>query len=168
MSLARLIIALCAVLMLAGCAAGTESSDSARSSTSDSSAAESLAASAGSSVASSLANGDYDIETKTDSSMFHPVACVLHVQDGVYTATVTMPGEGFSRWYFGTSEEAESASDADIYDYTADASGKYTFDIPVSALDEELTVAAWGQRRDRWYDHTIIFYSPASEQDAAA
>ncbi len=40
------------------------------------------------------------------------------------------------------------------------AEGKYTFNVDVAALDEELTIAAWGQRRDRWYPHTITFFSP--------
>ena len=29
-------------------------------------------------------------------------------------------------------------------------------------LDEELSVAAYGQRRDTWYDHTIIFHAPTA------
>ena len=107
-----------------------------------------------------LADGDYEIEITTDSRMFRPTACTLHVKDGTYTATITMPGEGFSRLYYGTVEEAEAASSANIYEYKTNAEGKYTFDVDVAALDEELTIAAWGQRRDRWYPHTITFFSP--------
>lgn len=116
---------------------------------------------------SGLADGTYAIEVDTDSSMFHADSCELTVADGTYTATLVLPGEGFSRLYFGTAEEAASADDADIYDYYLNDEGKYTFDIPVSALDEELTVAAYGQRRDTWYDHTITFASPAEDADAS-
>ena len=116
---------------------------------------------------SGLADGTYAIEVDTDSSMFHADSCELTVADGTYTATLVLPGEGFSRLYFGTAEEAASAADADIYDYYLNDEDKYTFDIPVSALDEELTVAAYGQRRDTWYDHTITFASPAEDADAS-
>ncbi len=176
----------CLVIALAGCAGNSQTggssssepatssptasaADTANASTSDSaSSVEQSSAASGAAVAGDIADGDYTTDTKTDSSMFHPVACTLHVQDGAYTATITMPGEGFSRLYFGTSEEAATAPDSEIYDYYLGDDGKYTFDVPVSALDEELTIAAWGQRRDRWYDHSIIFYSPGSEQASAA
>lgn len=107
-----------------------------------------------------LANGTYDIDVETDSSMFRSESCTLTVEDGTYTATLSLPGEGFSRLYFGTAEEAAQASDDKIYEYHLNDEGKYTFDLPVEALDKELTIAAYGQRRDTWYDHTIIFYTP--------
>ena len=176
---ATLTMILCAALFATGCAAPSANdapASSAEPASADSAAAASEAANSASASSAEysspatgdLANGNYAIDTKTDSSMFHPVACTLHVQDGSYSATVTLPGEGFSRLFFGTSEEAESASDDSIYDYYLGDDGKYTFDVPVAALNEELAIAAWGQRRDRWYDHTIIFYAPESEQAAAA
>ena len=115
-----------------------------------------------------LTDGDYEIEVTTDSRMFRPTACTLHIQDGSYTATITMPGKGFSRLYYGTVEEAEAANDASIYEYDTNAEGKYTFDLDVPALNEELTIAAWGQRRDRWYPHTITFFSPVEGAQASA
>lgn len=110
-----------------------------------------------------VADGTYDIEVETDSSMFRSDSCTLTVQDGAYTATLVLPGEGFSRLYFGSAEDAASAADADIYDYHLNDEGKYTFDLPVTALDQELSIAAYGQRRDTWYDHTIVFHAPAPE-----
>jgi hypothetical protein len=98
--------------------------------------------------------------------MFRAESCTLTVENGHYTAELSLPGEGFSRLYFGTAEDAASASDTDIYDYRLNDEGKYTFDLPVAALDEELQIAAYGQRRDTWYDHTIIFHAP--EGDALA
>lgn len=106
------------------------------------------------------ADGTYSIEVETDSSMFRAESCMLTVEGGTYTATLSLPGEGFSRLYFGTAEEAAQVPDDKIYDYHLDDEGKYTFDLPVEALDEELTIAAYGQRRDTWYDHTITFHAP--------
>lgn len=108
-----------------------------------------------------LADGTYDIEVETDSSMFRSQACKLEVKDGAYTAHLTLPGEGFSRLYFGSAEDA-TADEAIVYDYRLDDEGKYVFDLPVPALDEELSIAAYGQRRDTWYDHTIVFHAPSA------
>lgn len=113
--------------------------------------------------AATLADGTYEIEAETDSSMFRSEKCLLTVKDGQYTAELTLPGEGFSRLFYGTAEEAAEARDAAIHDYYLNDDGKYTFSIPVSELDKELKIAAYGQRRDTWYDHTIVFHAPASE-----
>ena len=114
----------------------------------------------------SLPNGEYSVKVDTDSSMFRVEYCTLKAEDGTYQATIALGGEGFSRLYFGTAEEAKSATEG-VYDYHLDDLGKYTFDIPVEALDKELTIAAYGQRRDTWYDHTITFQAP-DPNDASA
>ncbi len=106
------------------------------------------------------ADGTYQIEVETDSSMFRSDSCQLTVENGTYSAVLVLPGEGFSKLYFGTAEKAAAATEG-VYDYYLNDEGKYTFDIPVSALDEELAVAAYGQRRDTWYDHTIVFHAPS-------
>ena len=113
-----------------------------------------------------IANGTYDIEVETDSSMFRSEACTLTVEDGAYTASLSLPGEGFSRLYYGSAEEAKEAAEAAdeaVYDYYLNDDGLYTFDLPVSELDKELPIAAFGQRRDTWYDHTITFHAPSEE-----
>lgn len=107
-----------------------------------------------------VTDGSYAIEVDTDSSMFRADSCMLTVVDGAYTAELVLPGEGFSRLFFGTADDAGQADDVDIYDYHLNEDGKYAFTLPVSALDEELQVAAYGQRRDTWYDHTIVFHAP--------
>ena len=112
---------------------------------------------------SELADGIYEIEAETDSSMFRSEACLLKVQDGEYTAILSLPGEGFSRLYFGSAEDAVEASLTEIYDYSINDDGLYTFELPVEELDKELDIACYGQRRDTWYDHTIIFHEPTGK-----
>lgn len=115
------------------------------------------------------ADGTYAIEVDTDSSMFHSDSCTLVVQDGACTAELVLPGEGFSKLFYGTAADAATAPDDQVYVFHLNDEGKYCFDIPVPALDEELTIAAFGQRRDTWYDHTIVFHAPTKEAtDAAA
>lgn len=118
--------------------------------------------------AATLADGTYQIEAQTDSSMFRSEHCTLTVADGTYTATLALPGEGFSKLYFGTAEEAQDAPEDEIYEFFEGDDGKYTFEIPVAALDEPLPIAAFGHRRDRWYDHTITFVSPSQDAQADA
>ena len=130
---------------LAGCASGASSSNEAKPA-----------------QVAPPANGTYNIEVTTDSSMFRSEACTLTVKDGVYTAALSLPGEGFSRLYFGTAQDAEKATEG-VYDYHLNDEGKYTFNIPVQALDTELPIAAFGQRRNKWYDHTIVFHTPTQE-----
>lgn len=113
------------------------------------------------------ANGTYSIEVTTDSSMFRSESCELTATDGRYTAELTLPGEGFSKLYFGKADQAASAPKEEIYEYHLNDEGKYVFSIPVSTLELELPIAAYGQRRDTWYDHTIVFHAPASDAKPA-
>lgn len=130
------------------------------SSTSDKDTSSSSSTSGSDSAQATIPNGTYSIKVDTDSSMFRADSCSLKVEDGTYTATLVLPGEGFSRLYFGTAEEAQNATDGIYTYYILDGIDKYAFDIPVEALDKELTIAAYGQRRDTWYDHTITFHAP--------
>ena len=106
------------------------------------------------------ADGTYEIQADTDSSMFRSEKCVLTVKDGACTAELTLPGEGFSKLFFGSAADAQNAPEDQVYEYRLNDKGKYTFDVPVSKLDEELSIAAFGHRRDTWYDHTITFHAP--------
>ena len=108
------------------------------------------------------ADGTYEITADTDSSMFRVEACTLTVAAGEMTAAVSLPGQGFSRLYFGAAEDAASAPADQIYEYYLNDDGLYTFDIPVEALEKEIQVAAFGHRRDTWYDHTVVFHEPTA------
>ena len=152
---------------LAGCANGSSSqSTSAQQSSSMQDTASSSSTTASTTSEVSLPDGKYSVEVSTASSMFRAEYCTLTVEDGTYQATLALPGEGFSRLYFGSAEEAQNATEG-VYDYYLNDRGKYTFDIPVEALNKELSIAAYGQRRDKWYDHTITFHAP-DPNDASA
>ena len=114
----------------------------------------------GGSAPDALEDGSYAITADTDSSMFRVETCMLTVVDGEMTAAVTLPGSGFSRLYFGAAEDAASAPADAVYEYYLNDDGKYTFDVPVEAFEQEIQVAAFGHRRDTWYDHTVVFHAP--------
>ncbi|MDY5662461.1 MAG: hypothetical protein SPG07_07615, partial [Coriobacteriales bacterium] len=157
--LCALFAAVLACGLLAGCGA---SGNGGSGSGSDSGATASKAA---------LEDGTYDIEVETDSSMVNVVYAKLKVADGKMTCTMALHGQGFSRLFEGTADEAAKADASQIVDYVADSDGLYTFTFPVEALDTETQVALYGQRRDTWYDHKLTFKSegakPADEASAS-
>ncbi len=80
----------------------------------------------------------------------------LTVKDGRMTAKLTLSGTGYDQMYVGTKSEAANAKEGFV-DYEEDADGKYTFTIPVAALDEELSYAAHGTKSGNWFDRTLTF-----------
>ena len=100
--------------------------------------------------AENVADGEYDIEVDSSSSMFNITACKLTVADGKMTAVMTMGGKGYRYLYMGTGEEAVAVEDTD---------GAHTFTVPVDALDEGIACAAFSNKKEKWYERTLVFRS---------
>ena len=109
-----------------------------------------------------LEDGKYHVAVESDSGMFKVVSCLLAVQDGAYTATVTLSGTGYDKLFVGTGEEAAAAEKH--IDYVEDINGAYTFTFPVEALDESIAVAAHSVKKDSWYDRALTFKSEGAVQ----
>ncbi|MBR1781531.1 MAG: hypothetical protein IJ751_09045 [Oscillospiraceae bacterium] len=107
--------------------------------------------------AASLAEGTYPVTVDSSSSMFKIVAAELTVEDGAMTAVMTMSGTGYLYVYMGSAEEAAAADEGAYIAYAEDAEGNYTFTVPVDALDEGITCAAFSKRKEMWYDRTLLF-----------
>lgn len=113
-----------------------------------------------------LNDGVYSIEVKSSSSMFRIIDCQLEVLYGNMTATLTLSGTGYGMLYMGTGEEAEQATMFDYIYYVENDEGKYTYTIPVEALDKEIDCAAWSIRKEKWYDRKLVFKSDSLPDDA--
>lgn len=124
-----------------------------------------------------LEDGTYTAEFDTDSSMFHVNEAndgkgVLTVKDGEMTIHISLSGKGFLNLFMGTSEDAKKDG-AELLEPTTDtvtykdgtSEEVYGFDIPVSAIDEEFTVAAIG-KKGKWYDHKVSVKNPVKEDGA--
>ena len=116
-------------------------------------------------AAAPLADGTYSIPAETDQRMFYLVSdedgkrtARLTVTGGQMTATFSLTGSGYDKLYMGKAEDAPNAEAALLSAYTV-VDGKYTFTVPVSALDQPLDIAAHAVKSDNWYQHTISFYS---------
>ena len=109
--------------------------------------------------AENVADGEYDIEVDSSSSMFNITACKLTVADGKMTAVMTMGGKGYRYLYMGTGEEAVAADESEYIPYVEDTDGAHTFTVPVDALDEGIACAAFSNKKEKWYERTLVFRS---------
>lgn len=105
------------------------------------------------------ADGLYTVGVESSASMFRVVRCVLSVQDGAMEATLTMSGTGYGYLYPGTSEEASAAPEADWVPFREDAQGRYCFTVPIPGLDQDVAMAAYSKKYEKWYDRTLVFTS---------
>ena len=148
---------------LAGC--GTSSTaPSAVSSEAPSSAASSAASEVTETAA--LPDGVYTAEFDTDSGMFHAnEACdgkgTLTVKDGKMTFHVSLVSKKIVNLDPGLAADAEAHKTdwllptTDTVTYSDGTSEEvYGYDIPVTALDEDFSLAILGSK-GTWYDHVV-------------
>ncbi len=107
-------------------------------------------------------DGIYSTSSETGVAMFKIVDTILTVKDGEMTAKITLSGTGNVRLYMGSKENAAQNSGDWIEPcetVTLD-SGKegYVFQIPVSALDTEISLASQG-KSGNWFDRKITVSS---------
>jgi sirohydrochlorin cobaltochelatase len=106
-----------------------------------------------------IADGTYDIQVSSSSSMFKIVKAVLTVADGKMTVVLTLSGDGYEKLYMGTGEQALNDTDDKCVYFMKDAEGMYTYEVPVEALDKKTDVAAWSIKKQQWYDRVLVFQS---------
>lgn len=108
----------------------------------------------------------YAITVSSSSSMFRIVDAQLIVKDGEMSAVLTLSGVGYEKLYMGTGEQALADSDDKCIYFAEDAEGKYTYQVPVEALDKEIDCAAWSINKEQWYDRVLVFESSQIPKDA--
>ena len=113
-----------------------------------------------------VANGIYSMDVTSSSSMFKVVDCILTAKDGKMSAVLTLSGTGYGYLYMGTKEEAASADQSSWIPYQVNEEGKYTYTVPVDALDKEIAVAAYSIKKGIWYDRTLTFQSETMKKIA--
>ena len=102
----------------------------------------------------------YKVTAETGERMFKVTDCVLKSTKSGMTAVITLSGTGYDYLYMGTGADAvEEGESAKWIPYKKDSEGKYTYEIPVAALNTGIKVASHSQRLDKWYDRTITFSS---------
>ena len=163
-TIAVMMAAALAAFSLAGCASSSgndkASSDSASQEKTEQAASEEAAASEQEPItADKIVDGTYSITVDSSSSMFKIVDAQLTVKDGAMDCVMTLSGTGYGKLFMGTGDEAAAATDAECIPYVENAEGKYTYDVPVQALDQDTACAAWSIKKEQWYDRTLVFES---------
>ena len=116
--------------------------------------------------ADELKDGDYNVVVDSSSSMFSIENATLHVAEGSMTADMTMSGTGYLFVYMGTGEEAAKAASDDFIPFQENEDGSHCFTVPVEALDQGITCAAFSKRKEQWYDRTLVFRADSLPADA--
>ncbi|MEA4847830.1 MAG: hypothetical protein VB106_11420 [Clostridiaceae bacterium] len=113
-----------------------------------------------------IQDGTYKIEVSSSSSMFRIIDAQLTVKDGEMSAILTLSGDGYQKLYMGTGEEALADTDDKCIYFVENTEGKYTYKVPVAALNQDINVAAWSIRKKTWYDRVLVFQSSLIPEDA--
>ncbi len=107
--------------------------------------------------AKDVENGTYDVEMESSSSMFKIAKAELNVTDDAMTVEMTLNSTAYPYLYAGTAKEAAALNDVTKYIAPEeDADGHYVFTVPVNALDEGFSCAAFSKNKEKWYDRTLL------------
>ena len=116
--------------------------------------------------ATSLNNGTYQIEVESSSSMFRIIDAKLNVYNENMSVIMTLSGVGYSHLYMGKKEDALIAKESEYIYYSENENGKYTYEVPVKALDCDVDCAAWSIKKEKWYDRVLVFKSDLLPESA--
>ncbi len=103
-----------------------------------------------------IVEGVYQVEVESSSSMFRVENAILTVEDGKLSAVLTLSGTGYLKLFMGTGEEAADSPASEYIGYK-EVAGKYTYTIPVEALDLPIDCAAFSRKKEKWYDRKLLF-----------
>lgn len=117
--------------------------------------------------ADEIKDGVYPVEVSSSSSMFRITECELTVQDGEMSAVMTMGGTGYRYLFMGTGADAETADESDYIPF-GETDGVHKFTVPVEALDMGIECTAFSDKKEKWYDRTILFRADSLPADAFA
>lgn len=106
---------------------------------------------------SDVDDGTYNVKVESSSSMFKIDSADLTVSEGKGNLTLTLSGTAYPYLYAGTAKEAAKLNDPAKYiAYEEDAAGKYTYKLPLNALDESFPCAAFSKNKEQWYDRNLL------------
>lgn len=114
----------------------------------------------------SLNDGEYHISVDSSSSMFKIADCILKVSGGEMTADIIIASKSYDNLFMGTGDEAEADGGENYIDYTVNEDDQSVFNVPVEALDKEISCAALSAKKQEWYDRTLVFRADSLPDEA--
>lgn len=116
-----------------------------------------------------IKDGEYHINVDSSSSMFKIADCILKVKEGSMTADIIIASKSYKYLFAGTADEADAMDSEIAYiGYTSDDEDRTVFSFPVEALDKEIQCAAFSEKKQTWYDRTLVFRADSLPDDAFA
>lgn len=114
----------------------------------------------------SLNDGEYHISVDSSSSMFKIADCILKVSGGEMTADIIIASKSYDNLFMGTGDEAETDGGENYIDYIVNEDDQSVFNVPVEALDKEISCAALSAKKQEWYDRTLVFRADSLPDEA--
>jgi hypothetical protein len=117
----------------------------------------------------------YKVKSNTDNRMFYlwpnlsvkgrgnQYSLLRISKKGKMTAEIILTGQGYDYVYMGTAKAAAKTSKSN-WSKASVKKGYYTYKIPVRGLDRKLTISAHSKKLNKWFQHTIIFYSDGAKK----
>lgn len=124
----------------------------------------------------SLEDGVYSVKFDSDSSMFHvnevcESRAELTVEKGSANLHLIMPSKNILNLFTGSAEDAVSEDAEIIYPGLTEIvypdgfiEDVYTFDVPITVLNDEFDLALVG-KKGTWYDHKVSISDPVKLAD---
>ncbi len=105
--------------------------------------------------AEDIENGTYEVNVESSSSMFRIQSAELAVSDSEMTVALTIGSTSYRKLFAGTAEQAAASTEDQYIGYTESGDG-VVFTVPVEALDQPFSCAAFSAKKEMWYDRSLL------------
>ncbi len=105
--------------------------------------------------AEDIENGTYEVNVESSSSMFRIQSAELTVSDSEMTVALTIGSTSYLKLFAGTAEQAAASTEDQYIGYTESGDG-VVFSVPVEALDQPFSCAAFSAKKEMWYDRSLL------------
>lgn len=102
-------------------------------------------------------DGSYMLDVSSDSKLFQIKHCLLKVKDGKMEALLTVEGAKYGFLFAGKAKDALHAPESQHIPLIQNGTGAAMCLVPVKELGAELPFATWSDKKNLWYDRTLLF-----------
>lgn len=107
--------------------------------------------------ASDIADGEYEVESESSSSMFRITKSRLSVKEGQMSVKITMSGKSYTKFFLGSAQDASDSKGKGEILAQSDENGAIFFSFPISELNSSIKCAAFSSKKGKWYEREILF-----------
>lgn len=115
--------------------------------------------------AEDIENGTYEVNVESSSSMFRIQSAELNVSDSSMTVELTLGSTSYLKLFAGTAEQAAASTEDQYIGYTESGDG-VVFEVPVEALDQPFSCAAFSAKKEMWYDRSLLIRADSLPPEA--